>query len=122
MISLCVRFLLSASLPHRFRVILVGKTWPSHPLPVAAVALAGADLGLRVLADVAAEGAADVVALLELPLVVAADEALVDAGIDQLAVVGFPRHGATSRVAGRSVKSTPPTGSDAIGAPEGGKR
>src|SRR5688572_14040146 len=57
-------------------------------LAVALVALTGLGGRLRFLPAVGGERAADVVALLELALPVAADEALVRAGVDQLAPAG----------------------------------
>src|SRR5438105_11559237 len=60
----------------------------SLALAVAAVALAGLADGLGVVATVGSEGAADVVALLELALRLAADEAPVSAGGDHYAFPG----------------------------------
>ena len=62
------------------------KLFLAGALPVAAVALAGFHFGLGVFATIAGEAAADVVAFLELALAVAADEAFVAAGVDQLAL------------------------------------
>jgi hypothetical protein len=56
------------------------------------VSLTRPDLGLRRLLDIAAEKAADVVALLEPPPLVAPDEALSGSRINQLAFIcGHPR-------------------------------
>src|SRR5262245_47014498 len=65
----------------------------SRPLPIPLVALAGSDLGLRVPLDVLGERAADVITLGESAPLVAADESLVGAGIDELSSAGFLLHG-----------------------------
>lgn len=64
----------------------IGRACRASAFAVALVALAGLCDRLRLLAAIGGVGAADIVALLELPLFVAADVALVSPGIDQLAL------------------------------------
>jgi hypothetical protein len=65
--------------------------------PISAIALSGFGLSLGVLAPVGGEGAADVVAFLELALGIATDVTLVSTGVDQLSLGSFGSwHGVVS--------------------------
>src|SRR4051794_40702992 len=80
---------------------------PLLPLPVPFVALAGSGLSLRVLPDVPGERPADVIALGEPALLVAADESLVGAGVDELAIAGLLLHG--GETPDRNCRRLPPS-------------